>query len=91
MTALILPWLTSAGRMRAGRGVGEQQRDVLGADVAAVDPIGGAGAALDPAGDLDLADRRQRDVAGMSPALALDQQRHFGEVARRARARCRRR
>ena len=55
ITALILPWLTRAGRVRAGRGVGEQQGDILLADVAAVDPIGGAGAALDPAGDLDLA------------------------------------
>ncbi len=43
--------------MGAGRGVGEQQRHVLRADVAAVDPIGGAGAALDPAGDLALAGR----------------------------------
>ena len=84
MTALILPWLTSAGRMGAGRGVGEQQGDVLGADVAAVDPIGGAGAALDPAGDLDVADRRHADVARHVLGLALDQQRDFGEIARRA-------
>ena len=47
-------------RMRAGRGVGEQQRDVLGADVAAVDPIGRAGAALDPPRDLAFAARRRR-------------------------------
>ena len=66
-------------RMGAGRGVGEQQRDVLLADVAAVDPVGRAGAALDPAGDLALA-------VGLVVRLArfaLDQQRDFGEVARR--------
>ena len=38
--------------MRSGRGVGEQQRDVLLPDIAAVDPIGRTRAALDPAGDL---------------------------------------
>src|SRR5215212_7905872 len=54
MTALILPWLTSAG---------EEQSNVLGADVAAIDAVRGAGAALDPAGDLNVADRRQRHVA----------------------------
>ena len=42
-------------RVGAGRRIGEQQGDVLGADVAAVDPIGGAGAALDPPGDLAFA------------------------------------
>ena len=82
ITALILPWLTRAGRMGAGRGVGEQQGDVLLADVAAVDPIGRAGAALDPPGDLDLAHRRDRTSPSLSPALALDQHRHLGEVAR---------
>jgi len=39
------------GRMRAGGGVGESQRDVLGAHVATVDAVGAARAALDPAGD----------------------------------------
>ena len=53
--------------MGAGRGVREQQRHVLGAHVPAVDPIGGAGAALDPARDLAFA-------AGAAVArLALDE------------------
>ena len=64
-------------RMRAGGGIGEQQRDVLGADVAAVDPIGRSRAALDPAGDLAL--------RVLLAAVALEQHRHFGEIARRTR------
>jgi hypothetical protein len=60
------------GGVRAGRGVGEEQADVLCADVAAVDAVGGAGAALDPADDLALVSRD------------LCKDRDFGEVARRA-------
>ena len=63
ITALILPWLTRAGEWAPVAASANSKRDVLGADVAAVDPIGRAGAALDPAGDLDLAERRDRDVA----------------------------
>ena len=69
--------------MGAGRGVGEQQGDVLGAHVAAVDAIGGACPALDAPRDLDVALRRQQDVAGHVVALALDQHRDLGEIARR--------
>ncbi|EHJ60788.1 hypothetical protein NSU_2170 [Novosphingobium pentaromativorans US6-1] len=65
------------GRMRAGRGVGEDQRHVLGAHVAAVDAIGAARPALDPAHDFKLF------------ALAVDGgglagQDDFGEAARGA-------
>ena len=42
------------GRMRAGGGIGEDQRHVLGAHVAAVDAVGAARAALDPADDLEF-------------------------------------
>jgi hypothetical protein len=72
------------GRMCAGRRIGKEQRDVLRAHVPAVHAVGRAGAPLDPAGDLDVADRRQRDVAGHVLGLALDEQRHFREVARGA-------
>ena len=65
--------------MGAGRGVGEQQRDVLLPHVAAVDPVGRTRAAFDPAGDLAFAVAAVVALA----RLALDQQRHFGEVARR--------
>jgi hypothetical protein len=40
--------------MGAGGGVGEQEGDVAGAHVAAVDAVSRAGAALDPARDLDI-------------------------------------
>ena len=62
----------------AGRGVGEQQGDVLGAHVAPVDPVGRARAALDPPGDLAFA------RAALVVCAALDQDRDFGEVALRA-------
>ena len=74
-------------RMGAGRGVGEQQGDVLGADVAAVDPIGRAGAALDPAGDLAfaVAARRRPRPPRARPAARLRRSRAPGA------SRCRRR
>ena len=62
------------GRMRAGGGIGEGQRDILGAHVLPVDAVGAARAALDPADDLQL-------LAVARPAV----QHHLGEVARRAR------
>ena len=65
-------------RMRAGGGIGEQQGDVLGADVAAVDAIGGPGAPLDPAGDFAFAGLLQL-VAGVMLELDGD----FGEIAGR--------
>ncbi len=61
------------GGVRAGGCIGEDQRHVLGAHVAAVDAIGAARAALDPAGDLEFL------------AVGGDGVQHdFGEVARRA-------
>ena len=42
MISPMRPWCTSAGRARAGRGVGEQDLHVAGAHLAAVDAIGGA-------------------------------------------------
>ena len=61
------------GRMRAGRGIGEQQRHVLRPHVATVDTIGGAGTAFDPADDLDLVAR-----------CILGKNRDLGKVAGRA-------
>lgn len=67
------PLADQSRRVRAGRGVGEGQRHVLGAHVAAIDAIGGSGTAFDAADDLQL-------------VLLLGQirdHRHFGEVALR--------
>ena len=65
--------------MSTGRGIGEQQRHVLGADVAPVDPVGRTRSALDPAGNFAFA-------FGPSSSLsALEQDRDFGEIARRSR------
>ena len=59
--------------MRAGGRIGEGQRHILGAHVAAVDAVGAARAALDPADDLELL------------ALAVGAAQHdLGEIARRA-------
>ena len=57
-------------RMRPGRGVGEQQRNVLRAHVTPVDAIRAPRAALDPPHDFGLA------------AVDFGQDRHFGEIAR---------
>ena len=59
-------------RMRAGGSVGEDQRDILGPDIAAIDPIGAARAALDAADDFQFL---AIVVGGM--------QHHFGKVASR--------
>ena len=67
------PLADQGRRMRAGRGIGEGQRDVLRAHVAAVHAIGAAGPALDPAHDLQFL-----GVGGFRV------QHHFGEIARRA-------
>jgi hypothetical protein len=63
--------------MGAGRRIGEQQGDVLGADVAPVDPVGRARAPLDSAGNLAFAG------GGFLVAVAVDEDRDFGEVASR--------
>ena len=67
------PLADQCGRMRAGRRIGEQQGDILGAHVAPVDAIGGAGATLDAADDFLLL------------AVKFGEDRDFGEIARRPR------
>ena len=79
MTALILPWLTSAGECAPVAASANSKRDVLRPDVAPVDPIGGAGAALDPPSDLAFA------ASAFLGRIALEQDRDFGEIARRPR------
>ena len=61
------------GGVGPGRRIGKGERDVLCAHVVAVDAVGAARAAFDPADDLQL-------VAGIVRAG----QHHFGELARRA-------
>ena len=61
--------------VRAGGGIGKNQRYVFGPHVAAVNAVGTARAAFDPADDLQL--------AIVVPGIAMEH--HFGEVARRAR------
>ena len=68
-------------RTRAGGGVGEQDLDVAGAHVAAVDAVDRAGVALDPARDFQdfaVVHRRRRRAVGI-----VDRHHHFGMVARR--------
>jgi hypothetical protein len=60
-----------SGRMRARRGIGKDQRHILGPAVAPVQAIGAARAALDAAHDL------QRLALGV-----LSAQHHLGEIAR---------
>ena len=56
-------------RMGAGRGIGEQQADILLADIPAVHPVGRSCAAFDPPGDLDLA---LLVILGIGPLGDLD-------------------
>ncbi len=65
------------GAVRARRGIGEEQPDILRADVAAVDPVGGARAAFDPADHLAFVDSRRPGD--------LREDRDLGKIARRAR------
>ena len=74
-------------RVGAGRGIGEQQGDVLGADVAAVDPIGRAGAALDPPGDFAFAARRPRRLRRARAGSRLRRSRAAGGMRCRRRSR----
>ncbi len=60
------------GGVRPRRCIGEDQAHILGAHVAAVDAIGRARAALDPADDFEL----------VLAAHLLGQDRYFGEIAR---------
>ena len=80
MTCGDLALADQRGRVRAGGGIGESQRHILGAHVAAVDAIGAARAALDPAGDFQF-----------FAVVVHGVQHDFGKVARRAVWRCRRR
>ncbi len=71
-------------RMRPGCGVGEQQLDIAGAGLAAIDPIGGAAATSDSAHYLD---RRALVIGkGGSTRAVVDRQRDLGEIARRTAA-----
>jgi len=58
------------GRVRAGRGVGKQQRDVARPDVTPIDPVRRAEPAFDPADDL------HRRASG-----GVERERHLGKVA----------
>ena len=82
ISAPMRPWLDHCAGMGAGRGVGEQQLDVARAHVAAVDSVGRAVAALDPAGDLDFRAvvEGERRVA----VAVVEGQRDFGDVAGRS-------
>ena len=69
-------------RARAGRGVGKQDMHVARAHLAAIDAIGRARIALDPARHIErfvLVELRRRLALGI-----VDVHRHFGIVARRA-------
>ena len=69
-------------RARAGRSVGEQDMHVAGAHLAAVDAVGRAVVALDPARHIErlvVVELRR----GLASAV-VDMHRHFGVVARRA-------
>ncbi len=68
--------------MRAARGVGEEELNVAGADVAAVDPVDRPGLALDAARDLEevgVVQRRRRGAVGI-----VDDEGDLGGVPRRA-------
>jgi Thioredoxin len=65
----------------AARGIGEDQVNVLGPDIAAVDAIGAARAAFDSADDFEFA------VVVAPKSLDVAVQDHFGEIARRPRCR----
>jgi hypothetical protein len=70
------------GGVGAGGGVGEQQLDVAGPRLAAVDPVDRAGAALDAADDLELlmlVERRRHPPLGV-----VQPQADLGDVAGRA-------
>jgi hypothetical protein len=70
------------GRMRPGRGVGEQHLDITGADVFGVGFIGGAGVAGDTAHNVQ---RIKVVEPGRRKAVAIvDGERDFGKVAGRA-------
>ena len=57
--------------------IGEDKRDILGADIASVDPVGRACSAFDPADHFDVPAEFTRIVGGSS----LGEDRDFGKVA----------
>ena len=70
--------------VRTGRGVGEDQRDILGPDILAIGAIGAARAALDPASDFQFAVGADLYRVEQFTLFLHGQQRHFGEVALRS-------
>ncbi len=70
-----------SGTMRPRRRIGEDQRHVLGAHVAAIGAIGAACAAFDPANDFQLAVRADIDRGKKLALLLNGQQRNLGKVA----------
>ena len=71
------------GRLRPGRGIGEQHLDVARAHFLGVGPVGRPGIARDASDDLDLVlivEARRREAIGV-----VDDDRHFGKVARAPR------
>ena len=76
-----LPLAHQRRRMRAGGGIGEQKLHVAGAHFAAVDSIGRAAFTLDAPADFEIfvvIQRDRRESLGI-----VDDERHFGCVARR--------
>ena len=67
--------------VRAGGGVGKDQRHILGAHVAAIGAIGAACAALDPAGDLQFAVRAYIHGGKKLTLFLHRQERDFGKIA----------
>ena len=80
----IWPWPTIAGLREPGTGIREQHLDVARARLAAVDAVGRAVAAADPARDLELARLGEAGQA-LRPPAQLEP--HLGHVVRRARRR----
>ena len=83
-----LPLPHQRGRAGAGRGVGEEDLHVAGTDFLAVDAVGRAFLALDPAGDFQHVGIVEGCRRGSLPIV--DGQHHLGGVARRPPARARR-
>jgi hypothetical protein len=72
------------GAVRAGRGVGKDQRDILGADVASVGAIGAARAAFDTADDLEFMPFACVGQARNDIAFGIAMDGNLGKIARRA-------
>ncbi len=77
------------GRVRARGGIGKKQLHVPCTHFAVIDPIAGAGPALDAARHFELVVFGIR--AGRAARAVVEKQRDFGDIARRAAIACRRR